>query len=175
MFNPDYLVFYTDKNDWQDKVKQIYYKNFDENTMKLLDVSEELINQFNDMAKRANYKNIRIRYKNKPSHTRALVKVKNFDPRKMDLIYVSKEEQDKINEQINNALKDGKSPFKLISSEVRNNTVGLTYNGKIDEGAVGNYLDTTLDGAKKRAVNRQKRYGSSFRKNSYNRVPIKKR
>lgn len=174
MIDQEELIFYMDKDDWKEKIKQIQYKDFNEDTMKMIDVEEELIHQFNEMAKRSNYTTIRIRYKKNPEYTRSVVKVKNFDPTKMDLIYISKEKQDEIDKKISNALKDGKSPFRLISSDVRNTKAGLTYNGKVDEGAVGNYLDTTLDSAKKRAVNRQKKYGSSFRKNSGNKVPIRK-
>lgn len=174
MIDKEELVFYIDKDDWREKIKQIKYEDFNEETMKMLDVDEELIHQFNEMAKISKYTTIRIRYKNKPEYTRSVVKVKNFDPTKMDLIYVSKEKQEEINKKIADALKDGKSPFRLVSADVRNTRAGLTYNGKVDEGAVGNYLDTTLDSAKKRAMNRQKKYGSSFRKNSGNKVPIRK-
>lgn len=173
MIDPEHYVFYIDKDDWKEKIKQIKFKDFNNDTMKLIEVDEELIKNFNDMAERSNYTNIKVRYKNKPNYSRSTVKVKNFDPRKMDLIYISKEEQKEIDEKISKALKEGKSPFRLVSSEVRSNKAGLFYNGKIDEGAVGNYLDTTLDGAQKRAVNRQKKYGSSFRKNSSNRVKLK--
>lgn len=172
MINPEHYIFYMDKNDWKKKIKQIKFKDFNENTMTMIDVDDKLIEQFNEMAERSNYTNIKIRYKNKPAYTRSIVKVKNFNPTTMELIYISKEEQDKIDKKITNALKDGKSPFKIISSEVRDTRAGLFYNGKIDEGAVGNYLDTTLDGAKKRAVNRQNKYGHAFRKNSGNKVKL---
>ena len=37
--------------------------------------------------------------------------------------------------------------------------------GKFDEGAVADYLDTTLDGAKKRAIERENTTGNAFKKN----------
>lgn len=42
--------------------------------------------------------------------------------------------------------------------------LSTTYNNKLDSGAVENLLDVGLDKAKKRADERNKKYGSSFHK-----------
>ena len=67
--------------------------------------------------------------------------------------------------KLDSILKSGRAPSP-------NAEPSLQYKGKFDEGAVADYLDTTLDGAKKRAIERENTTGNAFKKTK---VPIRRK
>ena len=71
-----------------------------------------------------------------------------------------KESNNKFKENMKEILSSKSAPG-LINS---NQTPSITYNNKLDSGAVENLLDVGLEGAKKRALDRNKSRGSSFHK-----------
>jgi hypothetical protein len=88
----------------------------------------------------------------------------SFDPKKH--IKPSKEEEENIKEShslnIKMICKTKSAPgmhFKIDTSRG-----SLTYNGKLDPGATDELLERGLDGAKKRAKEREKKTGHAFRK-----------
>ena len=82
-----------------------------------------------------------------------------YEENKMILCEDSKETKEKGQANIMDIINSGKAPG-VVSS---NKTPSLMHNHKLDEGAVGNLLDVGLDGAKNRALARNKKIGSSFR------------
>lgn len=103
---------------------------------------------------------IKIRYKpgngNYPSDKDYFISDKEFDETKM-----IKQEDDGPN-KYEDFWKSGQAPG--IVTSYKNKNYGVTHNHKLDEGAVENILDMGIDGAKKRAVERNTKIGSSFRK-----------
>lgn len=114
------------------------------------------------------YKVITIRMKDKPWITKSFLKkyIKDqFDENTMEIIpevKKSKEEEKKYYEDLSKQYKTTGGPAIVISG--KNSRPSTTYNGKLDAGATENLLDMGLEGAKKRALQRNKKFGSSFRK-----------
>jgi hypothetical protein len=104
---------------------------------------------------------IKIRYKPGngcyPSDREFYISDKDFDETKMVKI-----ENDKGPNKYRDFWKSGQAPG--IVTSYANKNYGVTHNGKLDEGAVENLLDRGIDGAKTRAVERNNKIGSSFRK-----------
>ena len=82
---------------------------------------------------------------------------REFEESKMIKFEDSKEAKAEAN--IKDILNSGRAPG-IVSS---NKTPSLTHNHKLDEGAIGNLLDVGLDGAKNRALERNKKTGHAFR------------
>lgn len=94
---------------------------------------------------------------------------KNIDEKDFDEITMTKvppetkESKEKSIMVWNDIIKSKTAPG-IISSR-KNSTPSLTHKGKLDSGSVENLLDVGLEGAKKRALKRNKNYGKSFIKN----------
>lgn len=71
--------------------------------------------------------------------------------------------------KLDSILKSGRAPG---INTTPNAEPSLQYKGKYDEGAVADYLDTTLDSAKKRAIERENTTGNAFKKTK---VPIRRK
>lgn len=84
---------------------------------------------------------------------------REFEESKMIKFEDSKEAKAKAEANIKDILNSGRAPG-IVSS---NKTPSLTHNHKLDEGAIGNLLDVGLDGAKNRALERNKKTGHAFR------------
>lgn len=114
------------------------------------------------------YKVITVRMKDKPWVTKSFIK-KNmkdmFDEETMEIVEdakKTKEEEKAYYDKLREEYKTTGGPAVVISG--RNDRPSTTYNGKLDSGATGDLLDQGLEKAKKRALYRNKKYGSSFRK-----------
>lgn len=113
------------------------------------------------------FKVITVRYKDKPWETKSFLKKymkEMFDENTMEIVpeqTKTKEEEKKYYEELRDHYKITGGPAIVISGR---NKTGTTYNGKLDTGATENLLDMGLENAKKRALERNKKYGSSFRK-----------
>lgn len=103
---------------------------------------------------------IKVRYKK--TGKERYISEKDFDDLEMELAEQdSDEEKSKTAANIKDIINSGTAPGVVSSSS---NTPSMYHNNKLDEGAVENLLDVGLDGAKNRAVQRNNKYGSSFRK-----------
>ena len=60
--------------------------------------------------------------------------------------------------------RNNKRVFSIGTSKRDNNDFGVTYKGKLDSGKAEELLDYGLENAKKRATERQNKYGSMFDK-----------
>lgn len=113
------------------------------------------------------YEVITVRLKDKPWITKSFIKKymkDQFDEDTMEIVpkvNKSKEEEKKYYGELREHYKVTGGPAIVISGR---NATGVTYNGKLDSGATENLLDMGLEKAKKRALERNKKYGSSFRK-----------
>ena len=87
----------------------------------------------------------------------------SFDESTMIRLEETEEEKEKSVANLKDMLSSRKAPG-IVTSTGSKERPSLMHNGKIDAGAVGNLLDVGLDGAKKRAVKRNKVKGSSFQK-----------
>lgn len=100
-----------------------------------------------------------IKMKNNPSVSK-LIEESDFNIETMDKVEVN-------NSKLKDMFKSKTAPG--IST---NSGPSITYNNKLDSGAIGDYLDTTLDSAKKRAIEREKTGGNAFKKHK---VPIRRK
>ena len=100
-----------------------------------------------------------IKMKDNPSVSK-LIEESDFNIETVDKVEVS-------NDKLKDMFKSKAAPG--IST---NSGPSITYNNKLDSGAIGDYLDTTLDGAKKRAIEREKTGGNAFKKHK---VPIRRK
>jgi hypothetical protein len=106
---------------------------------------------------------IKIRYKEgqgKPTDQNYYIMDNRFDERRM--IYVGENEPPKHPDVFTSEGCPG--IITTTYSQFRDSHHGLTYKNKLDEGAVEEVLDKGIEEAKARAVERNKKQGSSFRK-----------
>lgn len=97
-----------------------------------------------------------VRYKNNPSVLKNISE-SDFDENKMEKV------ENKENKAVwKDILSSHKAPG-IVSSRNQSSS-GLSFHGKLDEGSVGNFLDEKLESAETRAAQRNKKYGSSFKK-----------
>lgn len=163
------IIFITRKSDWREESICIKEEDFNEETMTKIDIDEEELRRINEVFNKSSIF-IDIIYKDNDKHK--TIKKELFDPRKMLIDYKTKEQLEKLEFNLKDMIESKRAPGLLTS---RKSDPSITHKGKIDDGAVADYLDTTLDGAKKRAVERQTKFGSSFRKNELNKTKIRKK
>ena len=107
---------------------------------------------------------IKVLMKNDIHKTPRYILESMFDKDTMDRLDDDTEEQKiKASSNLKEMLKEQKAPGLLSSRS--SNTKSMYYNNKLDSGAVGDFLDAGLDGAKKIDDSRNKKMGFSFRKN----------
>lgn len=107
---------------------------------------------------------IKVLMKNDIHKTPRYILESMFDKDIMDRIDDDTEEQKiKASSNLKEMLKCQKAPGILGSRS--SSTKSMYHNHKLDSGAVGDFLDAGLDGAKKRAESRNKKMGFSFKKN----------
>ena len=87
----------------------------------------------------------------------------DFDKDIMELLEETKEEKIKASINLQEMIKHNKAPGIKISTG-RHERPSLMHNGRVDEGATRELIDEGLKGAKIRAVTRNKKLGSSYRK-----------
>lgn len=97
-----------------------------------------------------------VKLKNNPTITKN-ISDKDFDEKTMIKI-----ENNNDSSKLDEIIKERKAPG-ISTTSSRNQEPSLSFNGKIDEGAVGNYLDAKLESAKERAVDRNNKNKSSFK------------
>lgn len=102
---------------------------------------------------------IKVKYK-KYGGKECYISDTEFDPSIMVKLEISEDEKKQGEANIADIINSGSAPG-IISS---NSEPSLTFNNKLDEGAVGNLLDVGIDKAKKRADERNKKLGHSFKK-----------
>lgn len=106
---------------------------------------------------------IKVLLNNDIHKTPRYISESSFDSSTMKRIEDDNEEVKlKAESNLKEMLSKRKAPGIVMGGSKR---PSLYHNHKLDSGAVGDLLDVGLDGAKKRAVNRNKKMGHSFRKN----------
>lgn len=88
----------------------------------------------------------------------------DYDPNTMELLKETKEEKIKASINLRDMIKSNKAPGIKIATRGVRERPSVTHNGKLDSGAARELLDEGLKGAKIRAIARNKRIGSSYRK-----------
>lgn len=104
---------------------------------------------------------IKIRYKTGHGRKEYYISEERFDLSSMIRLEDDNDlKKNKFKENMKEILSSKTAPGLANS----NQTPSTTYNNKLDSGAVENLLDVGLEGAKKRALDRNKSRGSSFHK-----------
>ena len=166
------IIFYTLNTDWKKECKACLYKDFNKDTMKLLEADYNYINTIFRQQNVDNWKINRVdaRYKDENSSTYHNIKWVNFDPRKMD---IAKDKNKCTEINIKEMVKQKRAPG-LVEKTSRDRG-SVMHRGKVDEGAMEDLLDKSLPGAKVRAVKRFKNKGASFTKNKSNQTLIRRK
>ena len=168
----NYIIFYTFNTDWKKECRACLYKDFNKDTMKLLEADYDTINTVFRKQNIDNWEINRVdaRYKDENSSTYHNIKWVDFDPRKMDIA----KDKNKFTEiNIKEMVKQKRAPG-LVEKTSRDRG-SVMHRGKVDEGAMSDLLDKTLPGAKVRAVKRFKNKGASFTKNKSNQTFLRRK
>lgn len=159
----DNILFIIRKDDWRNKIKYIKESEYDESTMRLVEVPKEELKKISEVFARDESR-IKV-HKNGDSPTVFLfVKREEFDPTTMTVVYESDSEYTKRKEDLNKAWKEGTIRVSLTSF-TRGRRPGIGFKDKVDEGAMEDLLDRGFEDAKKRSEIREKKTGYGFKRN----------
>lgn len=115
-----------------------------------------------------------VRLRDHPTK-QVLIEESDYNADKYIMQTEREKEIDKIRASINiqAICKSGQAPGMFMKGDDSRGSV--MHNHKLDAGAAGDLLDKGLDGAKKRASTRSKKYGNSFRKMKTGRLVPKRK
>lgn len=156
------IVFYIRKNDWREEIKYIKASEFDEKTMKLVEVPEKELNKISEVFARPDIR-IEVYKKGESTNTRYFVKREEFNPLTMTVVYTTKTEYEKKEADLKKAWKEGKITVN-ITSFTRNRRPGIGFKNKVDEGAMEDLIDRGFEDTKKRVAKREKKTGFGFKR-----------
>lgn len=166
------IVFYYNINNWKKESKACLYKDFDNQSMCLIEADYSEINKIFHKQNITNWQfnRVDIRYKEEDSSVYHNIKWMDFDPRKMEL---AKDKNACTEINIKEMVKQKRAPG-LVEKTSRDRG-SVMHRGKVDEGAMADLLDKTLPGAKARAIQRFKNKGASFTKNASNQTILRRK
>lgn len=158
----DNILFIIRKNDWRNQIKYIKESDFDESTMKLVEVDKEELRKISEVFSRDDSR-IKVHMNGDVKTSFSFVKREEFNPLTMTVVYTTQEEYDKKQEELKKAWKDGTISVN-ITSFTRDRKPGIGFKDKVDEGAMEDLLDRGFEDAKKRATAREKKTGYGFKR-----------
>lgn len=166
------FIFYIRDKDWRNEVKHCTVEEWkanskDKNLFIDLDPKEWWeINYIRRELSKSNRNRVSVHRNKDREGVTSVVLWDDFDPTKMHII----ESVESIQQcEINIATMAKNHSFPGIVTKTSSTRGSMFHKGKLDEGAVGDLIDKGLDGAKKRAEERQKKYGHAFQKKSFGR------
>ena len=160
----DDLVFYIRKDDWRNEVKHCTFAEWCDT-----DISQEAeiamvepnewwkTNRVRRKMKEKKRTNVKVHYHKDSDTVWHLVPWERFDPTKMSVIEESDEEIQQQEFNIKDMIRTGRAPGMFLKTDDKRGDI--FHRGKLDEGAMGDLIDKGLDGAMKRAEQREKKYG----------------
>ena len=115
-----------------------------------------------------------VRLKDHPTK-QVLIKEKDYDESKHIMPTEEEKEQEKLIHSFNikQICESQSAPGMFMKTD--NSRGSVTHNGKLDSGAVEDLIDRGLEGVKKRALERKKKYGAGFKKIKNRRIVPKRK
>jgi len=157
------IIFYTQKDDWRKEVRHCPWTEFDGETMHLCPIKVDDLIQINRVRRLHAKNGIEFVYVRKLGDNfgcQIRKSWKDFDPTKFQIVEETQQDIDKAEINLKEMLKAGKGPGILTTrSKFEGNRGSMFHNHKLDEGAMGDLIDKGLDGAMKRAEQREKKHG----------------
>ena len=157
------IVFYIRKDDWREEIKYTKASEFDEETMKLVEVDKEELKKISEVFSRPDSR-IEVHKNGDSSTVHHYVKREEFNPLTMTVVYTTKDEYDKKKADLKKAWKEGSISVN-ITAFTRNRRPSIGFKDKVDEGAMEDLMDRGFEDAKKRATSREKKTGFGFKRN----------
>jgi hypothetical protein len=173
----DDIIFFKYTWDWRNEIhnctKGEFERDSEEKELVEVDDYNKILKVYRLM-KKYNQHLVKVHYKNEDESISHMLEWKDFDPDKMEVFDISEKDFTKYESNIFDIIKSKKAPGMFLNTT--DDTRGsVMHKGKVDEGAIGDLLDKGLDGAMKRADQRQKNTGHAFSKSSKNRFIRRKK
>lgn len=176
--NSDDIVFFKYTWDWRNEihnctVSEFLKDNEEKETVQIPTEDIDKIRATHRLMKKYNQHLVKAHYKNEDESVTHMIDWKDFDPFKMEVVDYTEDKYTVYENNILDIIKSKKAPGMFMKTDDTRGSI--MHHDKIDEGAIGDLIDKGLDGAIKRADQRQKETGHAFSKNNKNRFVRRKK